>query len=391
MNTLDEAKKIENWIIDIRRDLHMYPEPSFEEIRTSNIIKEKLIELGIEVRSIGKTGILGVLNGKNSGKTIALRADIDALSVTEETELSFSSKNPGFMHACGHDAHIAMLLGAAKILASAKDEINGTIKFIFQPGEEGGGGATMMIESGVLENPKVDMIYGMHIFSLLECGKAAIMEGSVMSAVDGWELTIKGKSCHGSTPWDGHDAVMCAVAVINGFQTIVSRVNDARNPIGINVGTINGGERSNIIPGKVEITGSNRAFAKKSQEMLPIWMEKIIKSICEAYDCEYDFRYRIGCDAVRNHKDAVEFVRESVKKVIGNENIVQMPKRMSSDDFGMYLKEVPGMYMFLGAGNDEKGYVNPHHSNNFMIDEDSFVKGAACHAQVAIDFLKTNM
>ncbi|MCD2348301.1 M20 metallopeptidase family protein [Clostridium guangxiense] len=388
MNTLDEAKKIEKWIVEIRRDFHMNPEPSFKEIRTCKIVKEKLIELGIEVSSIGKTGISGILKGKNPGKTIALRADMDALSVAEETNLSFKSKNLGFMHACGHDAHMAMLLGAAKILTNMKDEIDGNVKFIFQPAEEASGGSTTMIENGVLENPKVDMIYGMHIFSLLECGKAAVMEGSVMSAVDAWELTIKGKSCHGSTPWDGHDAVMCAVAVISGLQTIVSRVNDARNPIGINVGTINGGERSNVIPGKVKITGSNRAFTQESHDMLPTWMEKIIKSTCEAYDCEYDFMYKVGCDAVTNHKNAVEFVRESVKKVMGDENVVKIPQRMSSDDFGMYLKKVPGMYMFLGAGNQKKGCCHPHHSNNFMIDEDSLIKGAACHAQVAIDFLK---
>lgn len=387
MNTIDKAKEIESWIIDIRRDLHMYPEQSFEEIRTARVVFQKLKDMGMEVTTIGKTGVLGVLKGKHEGKVLAFRADMDALSVTEDTGLSFSSKNSGVMHACGHDAHTAMLLGAAKILSGMREEFEGTIKFIFQPGEECGTGAKKMVDGGVLENPKVDMVFGMHILSLLEKGKAFVTEGPVMASGDIWRLIVKGKSCHGSSPWDGHDAIICSVAILNGLQTIVSRVNDARNPIVINVGTINGGERYNVIAGKVELAGMNRAFTKYSREMMPIWMEKIIKSTCEAYNCEYELDYEFNCDVTANDKETAKFVRESIKKVVGDENLVSIQKRMGSEDFFEYANRVPGAFIILGGGNKEKGYNYPHHNNHFILEENSLVYGTACFVQVAIDYL----
>lgn len=387
MNTLDKAKEIKDWVIDIRRDFHMYPEPSYEEVRTAGIIEEKLKDMDIEVVRIGKTGVLGVLRGAEAGKVIALRADIDALSVNEETELPFSSKNPGFMHACGHDTHAAMLLGAAKILSGIRSELKGIVKFIFQPAEEAAGGAELMVEGGVLENPKVDMVIGMHIFSMVPVGSMVVQEGSFMAAGDTWELNITGKSCHGSSPWDGHDAIICAAAIINGFQTIVSRVNDARNPIVINVGTVNGGERYNVIAGKVKLTGMNRSFTEYSRKMMPEWMEKIIKSTCDAYECNYKFNYDFGCDVTVNDEKVTEFVRKSVKKIVGEENVIGSEKQMGSEDFCEYAKKVPGMMMVLGGGNEKKGYVFPQHSNYFMIDEESLPIGVASYSQVVIDYL----
>lgn len=388
MSILAEAEKIKDWIVELRRDFHMYPEPSFEEVRTSKIIEEKLREMDIEVTRIGKTGVLGTLKGGELGKVIALRADIDALSVTEATDLPYSSKNPGFMHACGHDTHASMLLGAAKILSSLRSELKGTVKFVFQPAEEVAGGAKSMVTGGVLENPKVDIIVGMHIFSAVPMGKIIVQEGSLMASGDTWSLNIKGKSCHGSSPWDGHDAIICASAIINGLQTIVSRVNDTRNPIVINVGTVNAGERYNVIAGKAELTGMNRAFTREAREAMPKWMEKIIKSTCEAYDCTYEFNYSFGCDVTINDEKVTEFVRQSVKKIVGEENVMGCEKQMGSEDFSEYVKYVPGMMMVLGGGNAEKGYVYPQHSNHFMIDEDSLPVGAASYAQVAVDYLK---
>ncbi|MFL0249591.1 M20 family metallopeptidase [Clostridium neuense] len=388
MSTLEKAEEIKEWIIDIRRDFHMHPEPSYEEFRTSNAIADKLQELGIEVKRVGKTGVLGTIVGKEPGKVIALRADIDALSVEEKTGLSFSSKNPGFMHACGHDTHAAMLLGAAKILSSMKDELKGTVKFIFQPAEEANGGAKSMVDGGVLENPKVDMVVGMHIFSMLDKGYIVAQEGSFMASVDQWKLNINGKSCHGSSPWEGHDAIVCAAAVINGLQTIVSRVNDARNPIVINVGTMNAGERFNVVPGKAALTGANRTFSKYSREMMPKWMEKVIKSTCEAYDCTYDFEYTWGCNITENSKEVTDFVKKSVSKIVGENKVIGADKIMGSEDFGEYSSKVPGMIMILGGGNKEKGICYSQHSNHFMIDEDSLPTGAASYAQVVVDFLQ---
>ena len=268
---LTKATEIKEWLVDIRRDFHRHPEPSMQEVRTAEVIERQLNEMGLEVTRIG-TGVLGVLQGGQPGKTIALRADIDALSVEEKTEVSFRSLKPGFMHACGHDAHAAMLLGAARLLSAQQKDVKGTIKFIFQPGEEVAQGAKAMVAGGVMENPKVDMVVGMHIFAMVETGKMIVQPGPFMAAGDVWQLTINGKSAHGSSPWEGVDAVTCAAAVVQSLQTLVSRVNDARNPIVINVGTIHGGERHNVIPGKVEMTGMNRSFSEYSRKMMPEWM-----------------------------------------------------------------------------------------------------------------------
>lgn len=388
MSTLKKAEEIKDWIVDIRRDFHMYPEPSCEEIRTSNIIAEKLKEMGIEVTRVGKTGVLGTLKGVAPGKVIALRADIDALSVEEETGLPYSSKNPGMMHACGHDTHASMLLGAAKILSGLKDKLKGTVKFIFQPAEESAEGAKAMIEGGVLENPKVDMIVGMHIWGKTEVGKMIVQEGFLMASGDVWELTINGQSSHGSSPWEGVDAITCATAVIQGLQTVVSRVNDARDPIVINVGTINGGERYNVVAGRVVITGMNRAFSDYSRKMMPEWIENMIQNTCTAYNCSYDFKYKFGCSPTTNDVNATEFVKKSIEKVVGAENVIGSEKIMGSEDFSEYLEKIPGMLLILGGGNKEKGYMYSQHNNHFTIDEDSLPIGAASYAQVALDFLE---
>lgn len=387
MSTLEKAKEIKPWMVELRRDFHMHPEPSYEEVRTSKIIVDKLNEMGIETTLTGKTGVIGLLQGKKSGKVIALRADIDALSVNEETGLPYSSQNPGYMHACGHDTHITELLGAAKILSDLKDELCGSVKFIFQPAEEVGTGAAYMIKHGALENPKVDMIIGMHTFGLIETGKVVVQEGFLMASVDTWHLTIEGKSCHGSSPWQGVDVMPCAVAIMEGFQTIVSRFNDARNPIVINVGTVNAGERFNVVPGKVEMTGANRAFSEYSREMLPKWMKRMIDNICDAYGCKAQFGYEMGCNPTVNEAESAEFVKKSAAQAVGEENIIKIPPVMGSEDFSTYLKKVPGTFMILGGGNKEKGYMYSQHSNHFTIDENCLPIGAAVYAQIARDFL----
>lgn len=387
MKTLDLAKKHHNWMVEVRRDFHMHPEASFEEHKTSERIKKELENMGLQVSNVAGTGVVGILKGKEDGKVVALRADIDALSVNEETDLAYSSKVPGMMHACGHDAHASMLLGAAKVLSEIKDEIKGTVKFIFQPAEEIASGAKTMIKEGVLENPKVDGIFGMHIWSDVKVGQVAIDEGAVMASGDVWELTIKGKSCHGSSPWQGVDAITCAAAVIQGMQTIVSRVNDARDPIVINIGTINAGERFNVVPGKAQITGMNRTFTADTRKKLPGLIEKMIKSICQAYGCEYEFKYDFICSPTTNHEETTKIAKEALAKLIGEENVVSIGKQMGSEDFSEYVEKIPGTIMFLGGRNEEKGCCYSHHSNFFNIDEDALPIGAASYAQFAVDYL----
>lgn len=389
MNTiLENSKEMQNWLVNLRRDFHRHPEPSLEEIRTSKIIEEQLINMGIKVERVCETGIIGILEGKNSGKVIALRADMDALSVSEKTDLPFASETPGIMHACGHDFHVSMLLGAAKLLSQMTNEFNGTVKFIFQPAEELALGAKNLIKNGVLKNPDVDFVFGMHIWSDVPVNKVVVQQGALMAGADTWDLTITGKSAHGSSPWQGKDAIVCAAAVIQSLQTIVSRTNDVRSPIVINIGTIKGGERFNVIPGSVQMEGMNRTFSSDTREKLPQWIEKIVKSTCEAYECEYEFSYTPMTAVVINDEKGTELVKNSLDKILGEDAFIPSEKIMGSEDFSEYLEQVPGVLMLLGGRNEEKGCCYSQHSNFFDVDEDALPVGVASYVQVALDYLK---
>ncbi|WP_315074021.1 amidohydrolase [uncultured Clostridium sp.] len=387
-NILENSKEIQSWLVNLRRDFHRHPEPSLEEIRTSKIIEEQLIKMGIKIERVCETGIIGILEGKDSGKVIALRADMDALSVTEKTDLPFASETPGLMHACGHDFHVSMLLGAAKLLSQMTNEFNGTVKFIFQPAEELALGAKNLIKNGVLKNPDVDFVFGMHIWSDVPVNKVVVQQGALMAGADTWNLTITGKSAHGSSPWQGKDAIVCAATVIQSLQTIVSRTNDVRSPIVINIGTIKGGERFNVIPGSVQMEGMNRTFSSDTREKLPQWIEKIVKSTCEAYDCEYEFSYNPMTAVVINDEKGTKLVKNSLAKILGEDAFASSEKIMGSEDFSEYLEQVPGVLMLLGGRNEEKGCCYSQHSNFFDVDEDALPIGTASYVQVALDYLK---
>ena len=344
---LEKSKQIQDWVVNLRRDFHRHPEPSLKEIRTSKIVADELSKMGIKVYHICGTGVIGILEGKAPGKVIALRADMDALSVTEKTNLPFASENPGFMHGCGHDCHTSMLLGAAKLLSEMRDQFNGTVKFIFQPAEELAVGAKKLVENGVLKNPDVDFIFGMHIWADTPLNKVILQEGPFMASGDIWSLNIKGKSSHGSAPWQGIDAIVCASAIIQSIQTIPSRINDARSPIVINVGTIKGGERFNVTPGDVQIEGMNRAFSAYSRKKIPEWIEKIAKNTCEAYGCKYEFNYNFKCAVTVNDRQGTKLIKNSIIKLIGEEGIIPSEKIMGSEDFSEYLEHVPGVLMLL--------------------------------------------
>jgi len=387
MSALDEAKKVNDWVFAIRREFHADPEKSMEEYRTSARVAEELGKMGIPVKRIGKTGVLGTLEGKLPGKVLALRADMDALSIQEQTGFDYSSQNPGVMHACGHDFHTAILLGAAKVLSGMKDQLKGTIKFLFQPSEETAMGAKLMVEGGALENPKVDMAFGLHVIADLPIGKVVLQDGGFMASGDNWECTIKGVTAHGSSPWQGVDALVCAAAVVQSLQTLVSRVNDARDPIVVNIGTIHGGDRFNIIPSKVEMTGMNRAFSVTARESMPKWMEEVIKGTCAAYRCQYEFNYNFSVAPVINDPAATAVAFKAVSKVMGAENIIPIPKAMGSEDFSEYAMKVPSTFMILGVRNPAKDCVHSQHSEHYKADEDCIPVGVASHVQVALDFL----
>lgn len=378
------AKQYENYIINMRRDFHQNPELSWEEFRTTEVIERELKSLGIETKRLKRTGVIGVLKGKNEGKMIALRADIDALSIKENTDLSFKSKNE-YMHACGHDCHAAMLLGAAKILATIKDRINGTVKFIFQPAEETCIGAKEIIEEdNVLEG--VDSIFGIHIWGNLQTSKFNIEQGPRMASADTFKIRIKGKASHGSTPHLGVDAVVTASAVVINLQSIVSRNVNPLEPVVITVGTIKGGDRFNIIANEVIMEGTTRTFSKDVRDSLENKMREVIQTTARTYGADGILEYSYCPAPLINEEKLTNLAINSAEKLYGEQCLVSMEKLMVGEDFTFYLDKVPGVFAFLGGGNENLG-IYANHSDKFIIDEDSLHMGAGLYTQFAIDFL----
>lgn len=387
-STLLQAIKIQDWIRDLQMDFHRHPELSYDEYRTSGIVRSELEKLGIKTTALGKTGVSGMIHEKSEGRVVALRADMDALPITEATGLPFSSENAGIMHACGHDTHTAMLLGAARLLTEIKEEFKGTVKLVFQPAEEDGTGAKSMIDNGILANPTVDAIVGMHIFTDYPCGKIVVQKGPLMASGDQFRIEIYGKQCHGSAPWQGVDANVCAAAIIQGVQTIVSRKNDARSPIVVNIGKIEGGDRFNVTSGKVVIEGSNRTFNEETRNLLPSWIENMVKGTCIAYGCEYKFEYMPRCAVVINDAETTDKIKNAMVKMLGRENVLPTEMIMGSEDFSIYQHHVKGTFILLGAGNSEKDCVYSLHSDHFRFDENALPIGAAGYAEAALACLK---
>ncbi|MDW8801867.1 amidohydrolase [Clostridium sp. A1-XYC3] len=378
------AKEYEEYIINMRRDFHQNPEPSWEEYRTTEVIERELNSLGIETKRLRRTGVVGILKGKKKGQAIALRADIDALSIKENTNLSFKSKNQ-YMHACGHDCHAAMLLGAAKILSNIREELRGDVKFIFQPAEESCIGAKVIIEEDkVLDG--VDGIFGMHIWGNLQSSKFNIEKGPRMASADTFKIIIKGKASHGSTPDLGIDAVLVASAVVMNLQSIVSRNINPLEPVVITVGTINGGDRFNIIANEVVMEGTTRAFSKEVRNSLEKKMRDVIESTAKTYGAEGILEYNYCPAPVINEDQLTDLAVSSAKKLYGEDSLIPMEKIMVGEDFTFYMNEVPGTFVFLGGGNEKLG-IYPNHSDKFMIDENALHMGAALYAQFAVDFL----
>lgn len=384
MDIKDLAKQYEKYTIKIRRDIHENPEPSWQEYRTTEVIERELKSFKIETKRLKKTGLIGILKGKTEGKTVALRADIDALSIKENTNLSFKSIN-GYMHACGHDCHTAMLLSAAKVLSQIKDEINGTVKFIFQPAEETCIGAKVIIEEdNVLQG--VDGIFGMHIWGNLESSKFNIESGARMASADTFKIRIKGTASHGSTPHLGVDSIVTASAVIMNLQSIVSRNINPIEPVVITVGTIKGGDRFNIIASEVVMEGTTRAFSKETRELLEGKMREVVQNTAKTYGAEGILEYEYCPAPLINDGRLTDIAIKSAKKLYGQHSLVPMDKLTVSEDFTYYMDKVPGVFAFIGGGNKKIG-IYENHNDKFIIDESSLNMGTALYAQFAVDFL----
>lgn len=390
MKTIAEsAKEMLPRLIEMRRDFHRNPELSFKEYRTTRLIAERLQNLGIEIVPWGgETGLVGLLHGVEPGPVIGLRADIDALPIQEQNDCTYRSTVDGMMHACGHDVHATWLLGAAELLAARRNELKGTVKFIFQPGEELAAGAKGMMEKKVLENPQVDVIFGAHNTPNLPAGQVGLKDGPLMANSINIAITITGKGGHGSAPHKTHDPIMAAAAIIQGLQTIVSRRVDPLEPCVISFGSIHGGQANNVIPEVVELTGTVRTFRPALTDELAVMMRELIDHIAIAHGVETEFVFRQVIPAVINASDLAAWAHAPLAEIFGEEGIVRPQPVMGAEDFAFFLESVPGAFLFIGVGNTEKGIINQWHNAKFDVDESSLALGAGGLAQIAFDWLK---
>jgi len=385
MNIRSEIKDIEKNIIDWRRDFHQYPELGFDEHRTSKIIGEALKEMGLVPQmNVGKTGVTADLTF-GEGPTIALRADMDALPMQETSGLDFSSKHDGVMHACGHDGHMAMLLGAAKVLTQNGDSFNGTVRFIFQPAEEGAGGARYMIEDGCLDG--VDEIYGIHVWNYQPVGEVGITDGPVLAAADMFEIKIKGIGGHGAAPQGTVDAVVVSSHLVQALQTIVSRNTNPLESTVVTIGTINGGHNFNIIADEVTLSGTARAYTEENRNLIKTRMTEIIDGVAKTFGAEISFDYEDGYPPTINHTDPANKVLKAAERVVGEK--AGMPYlSMGGEDFSYYLQKIPGCFFFVGsAPNDQKLFETPHHCSHFTMDERALLVGPSIYLNLVDDLL----
>lgn len=407
LNILAAANKIEKKVIDWRRDFHEHPELGNQEVRTADIVAKHLKALGIEVKTgVAVTGVVGILKGGKPGPVIALRADMDGLPVTENNQLVFASKvktvyngaETGVMHACGHDTHVAILMGVAEVLSSMKKDLKGTVKFIFQPAEEGlpkgvEGGAKLMVEEGVLENPHVDVIFGLHIDAKLEVNKISYRPGGVYAAVSDMKITVKGKPSHGAEPWASIDPIVVSAQIINSLQTIVSRnVNITENPAVVSIGAIHGGNRQNIISETVEMLGTVRTLSDADEKLVNDRIRQIVEKTAEAAGAKaiLELPYSVHYPVTYNDPALTAAMLPSLQKTAGVENVKLIQPDTGSEDFSFFHKNIPGLYFQLGGlkkGQDPQT-ASSHHTPGFLIDDSGLKTGVNAMANLVIDYME---
>lgn len=398
------ADKLETKCIEWRRDFHQYPELGNRETRTAKIIAEHLKKLGIETKeNVGKTGVVGILRGAKPGPCVALRADIDALPITERVDIPFASKEKtvynnqevGVMHACGHDTHTAMLMTVAEILSGMKNELKGTVKFIFQPAEEGPpegeeGGAALMVKEGVMENPKVDVVFGLHIESAIEAGTIEYKPGAFMASSDWFHLVVKGKGSHGSQPWLGIDPIQVSAQIIEGFQNIVSRQMElTKAPVVITVGKIQGGVRNNIIPDDCVMDGTIRTLDSKMQTDVHERMKWTAEKIADASGAKAEISFDTKTLVTYNTPELVKKMIPSLESAAGAANVKEREWVTGAEDFSYYGTKAPSFFFYLGGmpkGKDPKT-APPHHTADFFIDESGMKTGVKAFCSLVIDYM----
>ncbi len=393
---LSLAEELKDEVIEWRRYIHMYPELSGREFNTAEFVAERLREFGVDEvieNFAGSTAVVGLIRGKKDGPTVALRADMDALPTEEKTGKPYASKIKGVMHSCGHDAHTAMLLGAAKLLCQMRDRIHGSVKLIFQPCEERHDckGAKWLVENGVLENPKVSAIFALHVFPELPSGVVGTKPGPFLASSDVFRVRIKGKSTHASRPHQGIDPVVISAQAVNTLHHIVSRYVDPLEPAVLTIGKIEGGFAENVIPDEVRFEGTIRTLNHEVRKRIPKLMEKALWGITTAYGGAYEFEFEEGTPPLINDEKTTLFAIGKMRELLGEDRVVLLERpTMGGEDFSVYLQHVPGTFIRLGIRNEEKGIVYPLHNSRFDVDEDALPVGVAVESYLALEWLLTH-
>jgi amidohydrolase len=386
---LEAANEMLPWMIEIRRDLHQHPELGLEEHRTSAKIRGLLDEMGIEhVDGLGGTGVLGLIRGTGDGKVVALRGDMDALPIQDAKDVTYASKIPGKMHACGHDVHTTVLLGAARLLQRNRSSFPGTVKLLFQPAEETVGGAKLLIAAGALENPRVDAIFGLHVDPAIEVGKVGLHFGQRNASSDNLQIIVHGRAAHAAYPSLGVDAIVAAAHVITALQAIVSRNLDAREAAVVSLGTISGGNQANILADRVELLGTVRCLDQAIRAVVLLRIEETAVAVAQALGARAEVIIEPSYDPVVNDDSMVRIVEQSARRLLGDGSIeIFTTPQMGVEDFGYYLSEVPGAFYSMGVRNEGTGIVHPVHNGRFDVDENAMAIGVALQVLNAMTVL----
>lgn len=384
-----EAEELFPYTQKLRRDFHAHPEIGFQEVRTAGIVAEELKQLGIEVTTgVAKTGVVGIIEGNQPGPVVLLRFDMDALPITEETGVEYASKTPGVMHACGHDGHTAIGLTVAKILHKYQDEFPGTVKLVFQPAEEGLGGAELMVKEGVLENPRPDFSLSMHVWNDCPTGQIAMTPGPAMAASDQFTVVIEGKGAHGASPHLGHDPILASSQIISAIQSIVSRNVDPLETAVVSITSIHGGTAFNIIPSQVELKGTIRSYLPKVREKIHRRLDEIVQGVAEAMECKAVLKIKKITPAVINDDALAQVVNQVRLSVLPESEDISGLRTMGSEDMAYMMDDIPGCYIFVGSNNASQDLIYGHHHPKFNFDEKALIDGVTLMSAAAVRLLK---
>lgn len=388
INFHDEALAMQDELVERRRDFHRHPELAFQEVRTAGIVATALNELGLEVQTgVGKTGVIGMLEGDHDGPTLLVRADMDALPILEENKTDYVSSNSGVMHACGHDGHTTIGLAVARMLSERRSDIHGRIKFVFQPAEEIGQGAQAMISDGALTSPRPDYSIGLHLWNDMPIGEVGVTAGPCMSAADIWRCTITGRGGHGANPNQTRDPILAAAQVITALQSIVSRNVDALDSAVVTVGSLHAGDAFNVIPDTAELKGTLRTYLKSTKDLVHQRVREICEGVAAAMGCAADLELIPMTVTVNNNPDIADRIAGIAARQVGSNNVHRDVRTMGSEDVSLFMDDIPGCYFFVGSANAERGLNYPHHNARFDIDEAALPIAAAILADAAASFV----